>query len=258
MKLASLDDGTSTGLPVVVSSDLSRCAPATSIVGSLTEALDRWDRLADRLWGLAVRLETGREKAWRFHPTEALAPVPTAERLDGGTVTLRPARSSIGIPPDAGLVRTRLQAQALAGRDGRSRFLVLTAILEGAGGYDDPSPVIVCSPVAFTLAALDDASEPDHPLVSRLWRVRGSEVDEVFNVVGKAADLPRGVGKGTGPRLVPMSGFDNLGMIGLREGDLLRACVTDCRRRGVVGTIDTSLGPRRGDLNGHWQAESWR
>ena len=120
-------------------------------------------------------------------------------------------------------------------------MIVLTAILESARGSYGAASVTLCSPVAFTIDELDEMDRPGQPLVGRLWRDRKGETEEVYRTAGRGLELPRPVGKGAGPRLVPVEGLDNLGMIGLRDGDRLRASVTDARRHGIAGTIDASL-----------------
>lgn len=240
MKLASLDDGTKNGLPVVVSRDLSLCTPATPIVGSLAEGLDRWDRLSDRLRGLCSRLERGLVQAWRFHPSHALAPIPFVERPNGESVALHPPCSA-NIGARSGFSRARLEGQALTGRAGRPRLIVLTAVLESTRSSYGPAAVTLCSPVVLTIDELDEVDVPGQPVVGRLLRDRDGEVEEVSRTAGRGLELPKSVGSGDGPRIVPVEGLNDLGMIGLREGDRFRASVTDSRRRGIAGTIDGSI-----------------
>lgn len=79
MKLATLPGPTRDGVLVVVSRDLTRCAPATSICPTLQAALDRWSDVAPRLQALAAALETGgAQGADDFDPSRALAPLPRA------------------------------------------------------------------------------------------------------------------------------------------------------------------------------------
>jgi hypothetical protein len=243
MKLASIDDGTPEGLPVVVSDDLLRCAPATSIVANLVEALDGWDRHGDRLRGLAARLEAGRVDAWRFHEAQALAPVPVAQAPDGGTVGLAPARAGIVVPDGSGLVRARLDLAGLAGRDGRPRLLVLCLWLDTSRWTEEPIAPVVASPVALTPDALDDAVEPERPLVARVRRERQDDGEDQFRVVPAFAWGVRRPAKAPRCQIASLDGLDDLGRAGLRPGDRLRASLTDCRRRAVAGTIDVSMDP---------------
>ena len=79
MKLATLPGPTRDGALVVVSRDLSRCAPATPIAPTLQAALDRWADTAPRLLALAEALDRGTAaEAVDFAPARALAPLPRA------------------------------------------------------------------------------------------------------------------------------------------------------------------------------------
>ena len=84
MKLASLRNVYPDGQLVVVSRDLTRCAPATAIAGTMQQALDQWDLIAPRLQSLADELEAATIPYARFHERDALAPLPRAfQFLDG-------------------------------------------------------------------------------------------------------------------------------------------------------------------------------
>ena len=79
MKLATLPGPTRDGALVVVSRDLSRCAPADAIAPTLQAALDGWSDVEPRLLALSEALERGAASdAEAFDPTRALAPLPRA------------------------------------------------------------------------------------------------------------------------------------------------------------------------------------
>ena len=83
MKLASLKGGRD-GRLVVVSRDLSRCAPAEEIAPTLQAALDSWSETAPRLRRLAEDLESGRIEGRQFDQSACAAPLPRAYQwLDG-------------------------------------------------------------------------------------------------------------------------------------------------------------------------------
>ncbi len=83
MKLASLKDGRD-GRLVVVSRDLTRYAPADSVVSTLQEALDDWARFEPRLRAIAETLEHGAAAAERFRERSVASPLPRAYQwLDG-------------------------------------------------------------------------------------------------------------------------------------------------------------------------------
>ena len=85
MKLATLENGTADGELVVVSRDLSRAVPASSIATTMQGALDRWDTVSPALQSLAEALESGvPTDGLAFDPARALAPLPRAwQWLDG-------------------------------------------------------------------------------------------------------------------------------------------------------------------------------
>jgi fumarylacetoacetate (FAA) hydrolase len=79
VKLASLKAGGRDGSLVVVSRDLSRCAPVPAIASTLQAALDRWSALEQSLRDAARDLEQGRLRDARsFDPRRCAAPLPRA------------------------------------------------------------------------------------------------------------------------------------------------------------------------------------
>ncbi|MFM5930603.1 MAG: fumarylacetoacetate hydrolase family protein [Novosphingobium sp.] len=84
MKLASLPGGRD-GRLVVVSPDLAWFADATTVVPTLQQALDDWDRYEPQLRALAENLEHGSVPRERFHERDALAPLPRAYQWADGS-----------------------------------------------------------------------------------------------------------------------------------------------------------------------------
>ena len=84
MKLASLKSGRD-GRLVVVSRDLTRCAPAHAIAPTLQAALDDWAMLEPRLRQLAVRLEAGEIAGVPFDEAACAAPLPRAYQWADGS-----------------------------------------------------------------------------------------------------------------------------------------------------------------------------
>ena len=85
MKLASLKDGRD-GRLVIVSRDLSRCAAATDIAGTLQDALDRWDQVEGRLRDRSDALDAGRvAEARPFDPATCASPLPRAYQWADGS-----------------------------------------------------------------------------------------------------------------------------------------------------------------------------
>src|SRR5690606_13960162 len=83
MKLASLKAGRD-GALVVVSRDLSGCAPAEGIAPTLQAALERWAEVEPRLRALAADLEAGRVAGQPFDEVACASPLPRAYQwLDG-------------------------------------------------------------------------------------------------------------------------------------------------------------------------------
>ncbi|MBT8077139.1 MAG: fumarylacetoacetate hydrolase family protein [Gammaproteobacteria bacterium] len=79
MKLASLKDGTRDGTLLVVSSDLTRAAPATAIAPTLQAALDQWSDAEAALAALARKLENGTvDGEFAFEPANVSSPLPRA------------------------------------------------------------------------------------------------------------------------------------------------------------------------------------
>jgi fumarylacetoacetate (FAA) hydrolase len=86
MKLASLKNSTRDGLLVVVSRDLSRCAPVPELAGTMQAALDDWDRLSPRLDAAYRALNAGTlPGAKPFDPAQAAAPLPRAYQFADGS-----------------------------------------------------------------------------------------------------------------------------------------------------------------------------
>ena len=84
MKLASLKSGRD-GQLVVVSRDLTRCAPAGQIAPTLQAALDDWKRTAPHLQSLAEQVELGSVPTQRFHEHECASPLPRAYQWADGS-----------------------------------------------------------------------------------------------------------------------------------------------------------------------------
>jgi fumarylacetoacetate (FAA) hydrolase len=83
MKLASLKAGRD-GRLVVVSRDLSRCAPGEAIAPTLQRALEGWTETEPRLRALAEDLEAGRVEEQAFDEADCASPLPRAYQwLDG-------------------------------------------------------------------------------------------------------------------------------------------------------------------------------
>jgi fumarylacetoacetate (FAA) hydrolase len=85
MKLATLDDGTRDGQLVVVTRDLTRCAPAGDIAPTLQAALDEWEMIAPRLAILAAALEAGDVGGAPFDQAAAHSPLPRAYQWADGS-----------------------------------------------------------------------------------------------------------------------------------------------------------------------------
>jgi fumarylacetoacetate (FAA) hydrolase len=85
MKLATLDDGNRDGQLVVVTRDLTRCAPAGDIAPTLQAALDEWEMIAPRLAILAAALEAGDVGGASFDQTAAHSPLPRAYQWADGS-----------------------------------------------------------------------------------------------------------------------------------------------------------------------------
>ena len=85
MKLASLNDGTRDGQPVIVTRDLARCTAVTDIAPILQAALDDWATLAPRLAALAAELESGGLEGMPFDQAAAHSPLPRAYQWADGS-----------------------------------------------------------------------------------------------------------------------------------------------------------------------------
>lgn len=87
MKLASLKNGSRDGRLVVVSTDLTRCVPASDIAPTLQAALDRWNQAEPALRALAERLNAGDcgDDAEDFHPIACHSPLPRAYQWADGS-----------------------------------------------------------------------------------------------------------------------------------------------------------------------------
>ena len=85
MKLATLPNGTPDGRLVLVSPDMSQCAPVGALAHSLQSALERWSDIEPALRELQAALDAGCSKhAEPFAVATALAPLPRAwQWLDG-------------------------------------------------------------------------------------------------------------------------------------------------------------------------------
>jgi fumarylacetoacetate (FAA) hydrolase len=86
MKLASLKTGGRDGTLVVVSTDLTRCIPATGVAPTLQAALDEWDRVAPLLATLAAAVEQPNAAGTRpFDPAACHSPLPRAYQWADGS-----------------------------------------------------------------------------------------------------------------------------------------------------------------------------
>ncbi len=86
MKLATLRDGTRDGRLLVVSRDLSSCAPAPARAGTLQGALDDWDAALPGLLGLYEELNTGKiAGTMEFNPRDCASPLPRAYQWADGS-----------------------------------------------------------------------------------------------------------------------------------------------------------------------------
>ena len=85
MKLATLPDGTPDGRLVLVSPDMSQCAPVGALAPNLQSALERWSEVEPALRELQAALDAGcSTQAEPFDVANALAPLPRAwQWLDG-------------------------------------------------------------------------------------------------------------------------------------------------------------------------------
>ncbi|MFK7859673.1 MAG: fumarylacetoacetate hydrolase family protein [Granulosicoccus sp.] len=85
MKLATLQNATRDGQLVVVSTDLSRCIPATGIANTLQAALDQWDTCAPQLQVLSTQLNDDAGMGSPFKQETAVSPLPRAYQWADGS-----------------------------------------------------------------------------------------------------------------------------------------------------------------------------
>jgi len=85
VKLASLNNGTRDGALVMVSEDLTRCAPADAIAGTLQTALDNWAECRSPLSRLYEQLNAGELIGTEFHQTDCRSPLPRAYQWADGS-----------------------------------------------------------------------------------------------------------------------------------------------------------------------------
>lgn len=88
MKLATIKGTTPDGILLIVSNDLKRAVPATSVAPTLQFALDNWSTVEGKLRLLSQKLETpgGLPGEILFRQEDALAPLPRAYAwLDGSS-----------------------------------------------------------------------------------------------------------------------------------------------------------------------------
>jgi fumarylacetoacetate (FAA) hydrolase len=85
MKLASRKGGRD-GALIVVSTDLTKAAPAAEVAATLQEALDTWETSAPKLAALYDALNAGeRSDAFPFDPADCAAPLPRAYHWADGS-----------------------------------------------------------------------------------------------------------------------------------------------------------------------------
>lgn len=83
MKLASLNSADRDGALVVVSTDLKRCADASSVTPTLQAALDNWESAAPALEAIFAQVENG--DGYAFDQTQAHSPLPRAFQWADGS-----------------------------------------------------------------------------------------------------------------------------------------------------------------------------
>jgi len=84
VKLASLKEGRD-GRLVVVSTDLTRCAPASEVAPTLQAALDDWARAGPALQALSAKLEAGEIEGAPFDQAACASPLPRAYQWADGS-----------------------------------------------------------------------------------------------------------------------------------------------------------------------------
>lgn len=85
MKLATIRNGKRDGSLVLVSRDLSRCAPADAVAATLQAALDGWRDSAPRLMEIADALENDAVSSLPFDEHACLSPLPRAFQWADGS-----------------------------------------------------------------------------------------------------------------------------------------------------------------------------
>lgn len=86
MKLATLRDGTRDGRLLVVSRDLTTCAPAPAITHTLQQALDDWDAVLPKLKAISEELDSGKiAGTMEFNPRDCASPLPRAYQWADGS-----------------------------------------------------------------------------------------------------------------------------------------------------------------------------
>lgn len=124
MKLASLKAGGRDGTLVVVSRDLSRMTPATSVARTLQQAIETWDSSAPELADLADAVDAGDIETQAYDPDLLASPLPRAYQWADGSAYLshmRLVRKARGaeMPPGA-------ETEPLMYQGGGDRFLAPT------------------------------------------------------------------------------------------------------------------------------------
>lgn len=92
MKLATVNDGTRDGRLVVVTRDLSGCAPAAHIARTLREAIENWPAAEAPLRALSDRINSGGIAVETFDANIAMAPLPRAFQWCDGSAFLHHGR----------------------------------------------------------------------------------------------------------------------------------------------------------------------
>ena len=106
MKLASLKAGGRDGTLMVVSGDLSRMTPATSVARTLQQAIETWESSAPELAELADAVDSGDVETQAYDPDLLASPLPRAFQWADGSAYLshmRLVRKARGaeMPPGA-------------------------------------------------------------------------------------------------------------------------------------------------------------
>jgi fumarylacetoacetate (FAA) hydrolase len=88
MKLASLKIGGRDGTPVIVSRDMSRMVLATSVVTSIRDAIEDWERTEPMLRDLNNKLEASEVETIPYDPKALASPLPRAFQWADGSAYL--------------------------------------------------------------------------------------------------------------------------------------------------------------------------